>query len=236
MDPEGHSSGGSCRSPFWVLALLFWGLCFGRKPLDLTDVGFCEAKIGRLTWPMAFGIPSSLSCRSWFTDSPKHWMSERNTPNTKFQHQSILESSLNKQIEKYGTLMKLTICRFGYYKLRFFGLVLSDLIFMMDIHGATCPSATCPSMRSWNSAPIQRACAVHAAPLGPRVPDPPRTSPHSPGPTVAPTCARTRFCLRKKPGKLHRGDERWGLQEDFIGILLGFYDVCWFINPISYII
>ena len=30
------------------------------------------------------------------------------------------------------------------------------------------------------------------------------------------------FASAKKTGKLHR-DERWGLQEDFIGILLGFY-------------
>ena len=167
-------------------------------------------------------------------------MSERNTPNTEFQHQSILESNLNKQIEKYGTLMKLTICRFRYYKLRFFGLVLSDLIFMMDIHGATCPSAQAPpSMPSWNSAPIQRVCAVHAAPLGPRVPDPPRTSPHSPGPTVAPTCARTRFCLRKKNRKTpswRKMGTSGGFHWDSTGILLGFYDVCWFINPISYII
>ena len=107
---------------------------------------------------------------------------------------------------------------------------------MMDIHGATCPSAQAPpSMPSWNSAPIQRVCAVHAAPLGPRVPDPPGH--HR---IVQARLSRQRareqgFASAKKTGKLHR-DERWGLQEDFIGILLGFYDVCWFINPISYII
>lgn len=105
----------------------------------------------------------------------------------------------------------------------FLGLRLSDLINLWwDLHGATCSAtyATCPSMPSWNSAPIQRACAVHAAPLGPKGPDPPRTSPHSPGPTVAPRCARTRFCLRTKNQEKSMVVTRDG---DFRRISLGFY-------------